>query len=195
VHPGSGVPRRALITNFVVGILFLLPLPSWHQIIGVTGTLIAFTFSIGSISVVAFRRAGLSERAARLPGMPVIAPFAFVVSTLVIYWVPWKELVLTIPIIVVGLIWYAVTYAVQRHGWNEVKGGIWLLGYLVVMYGMSAIGEYGGLGLVPPPWGSIVVAVLAAGLYVWGARSGTSYMRSRPELVEELRGERIDTTQ
>ena len=127
--------------------------------------------------------------------MPVIAPFAFVVSSLVIYWVPWKDLVLTIPIVGVGLIWYVVTYFVQRHGLGEVVGGIWLLAYLVVMYGMSAIGEYGGLGLVPPPWGSIVVAVLAAGLYVWGARSGVQYMRSRPELVEQLRGEQLDVSQ
>jgi amino acid transporter len=192
VHPGSGVPRRALLTNFLVGILFLLPLPSWHAIIGVTGTLIAFTFSIGSVSVVAFRRSGLSERAARLPGMTVIAPFAFVVSALVIYWVPWKQLVLTIPIIVVGLIWYAVTYAIQRHGVGELVGGIWLVAYLAVMYGMSAIGGFGGLGLLATPWDSVVVAVLAAGLYVWGTRSGVRYMRARPQLVRDLRGHGVD---
>ena len=192
VHQGSGVPRRALLLNFLVGILFLLPLPSWHQIIGVTGTLIAFTFSIGSISVVAFRRSGLSERAAQLPGMSVIAPFAFIVSTLVIYWVPWKELVLTIPIVVVGLIWYAVTYAIQRHGVGELVGGFWLVAYLVVEYVMGAIGSFGGARLISSPWDSIVLAVIAAALYVWGTRSGTSYMRARPELVEELRGQQVD---
>ncbi len=192
VHQGSGVPRRALLTNFVVGILFLLPLPSWHAIIGVTGTLIAFTFSIGSVSVMAFRRSGLSERAARLPGMAVIAPFAFIVSALVVYWVPWKELVLTIPIVAVGLIWYAVTYVRQHHGLGEVVGGLWLLAYLVVVYGMSAIGGFGGLHLIPSPWDSVILAVLAAGLYVWGTRSGTAYMRSRPELIRELSAQEVD---
>lgn len=192
VHQGSGVPRRALLANFVVGILFLLPLPSWHAIVGVTGTLAAFTFSIGSVSVVAFRNSGLSERAARIPGMRVIAPFAFVVSALVIYWVPWSELVLTIPIVVVGLILYAVTYVRQRHGWGELAGGLWLVAYLAVVYVMSAIGDFGGLHLIASPWDSVVVAVLAAGLYVWGARSGSEYMRARPELVEELRGEQLE---
>ncbi|MFC4242533.1 APC family permease [Gryllotalpicola reticulitermitis] len=190
VNPRSGVPRRALLTNFIVGILFLLPLPSWHAIIGVTGTLIAFTFSIGSVSLVAFRRANLSDPADRLPGMTLIAPFAFIVSALVIYWVPWSELVLTIPIIAVGLIWYAVTYVIQHHGVGEVVGGIWLVVYLAVVYGMSAIGGFGGLGLIPSPWDSVVLAVLAAGLYIWGTQSGTNYMRARPELVEELRGQR-----
>ncbi|GAA4157546.1 APC family permease [Gryllotalpicola daejeonensis] len=187
VHQGSGVPRRALLLNFLVGILFLLPLPSWHQIIGVTGTLIAFTFSIGSVSLVAFRRAGVAQKADRLPGMVVIAPFAFIVSGLVIYWVPWSELVLTIPIIAVGLIWYAVNFITQKHGWSEVKGGIWLVVYLVVMYLMSFVGDYGGLKLIPAPWDSIVVAVLSAALYLWGTQSGVRYMLGRPKLVEELR--------
>ncbi|GAA4178982.1 APC family permease [Gryllotalpicola koreensis] len=187
VHQGSGVPRRALLVNFVVGILFLLPLPSWHQIIGVTGTLIAFTFSIGSVSLVAFRRARIADAADRIPGMIVIAPFAFIVSGLVIYWVPWSELLLTMPIVAVGLIWYAVTYATQRHGWGEVKGGVWLVAYLAVMYGMSFIGDYGGLKLIAEPWDSVVVAALSAALYFWGTQSGVRYLRSQPELVEELR--------
>ncbi|MGT2425016.1 APC family permease [Amnibacterium kyonggiense] len=188
VHQGSGVPRRALLLNFLVGIVFLLPLPSWHAIIGVTGTLIAFTFSIGSVSLVAFRRSGVSPRGARLPGMRVIAPFAFVVSALVVYWVPWSQLVLTMPIVGVGLILYAVSAIVQRHGVGEIVGGIWLVVYLVVVYGMSAIGGFGGLGLLRAPWDSIVLAVLAAGLYVWGTRSGTAYLRGRPALVAHLRG-------
>ncbi|MGN6444292.1 APC family permease [Amnibacterium sp.] len=192
VDRGSGVPRRALLINFVVGILFLLPLPSWHAIIGVTGTLIAFTFSIGSVSVVAFRRSGLSDAGARLPGMTVIAPFAFIVSALVIYWVPWHELVLTIPIVAVGLVWYVVTAVLQRHTAQDIVGGVWLVAYLVVMYALSAIGGFGGLGLIPSPWDSVVVAALAAALYVWGVRSGVHYMRARPELVDELRGQQVE---
>jgi amino acid transporter len=187
VDENSGVPRRALILNFLVGILFLLPLPSWHAIIGVTGTLIAFTFSIGSVSLVAFRRAGVAQKSDRLPGMAIIAPFAFVVSGLVIYWVPWSELVLTIPIIIVGFIWYAVNYVVQHHGRGELVGGVWLVVYLAVIYLMSWIGSYGGLGLIPTPWDSVVVAALNAALYLWGTQSGVNYLRGRPELVAQLR--------
>ncbi|WP_022881200.1 APC family permease [Gryllotalpicola ginsengisoli] len=190
VDERSGVPRRALATNFLVGILFLLPLPSWHAIIGVTGTLIAFTFSIGSVSLVAFRRAGVSAAADRLPGMSVIAPFAFIVSALVIYWVPWDELVLTIPIVAVGLVWYAVTFAVQRHGAGELTGGIWLVVYLAVLYAMSAIGDFGGAGVITSPWDSIIVAVIAAALYVWGTQSGVAYLRRNPAVIEDMREQR-----
>ena len=52
-----GVPARALALNFVVGLAYLLPLPSWHSIISVTGSIAAFTFQIGSVSLIAFRAA------------------------------------------------------------------------------------------------------------------------------------------
>lgn len=45
---------------------------------------------------------------------------------------------------------------------------------------MSAIGNFGGLGLIKAPWDSVVLAVLAAGLTVWGTRSGIRSMRARP---------------
>ncbi|GAB3915643.1 ABC transporter permease [Microlunatus endophyticus] len=192
VHQGSGVPRRALGFNFLLGILFLLPLPSWHSIVGVTGTLAAFTFSIGAISLLAFRRAGLSTRANRLPGMMIIAPIAFVISALVIYWVDWSELRLTIPIIVVGLIWYAVTYLVQHHGVGELVGGLWLVVYLAVLYAMSFIGTFGGKNLIPAPWDSVVVAAIALALYFWGVAAGSRYLTGRPDVVEDMRAQQAE---
>ena len=74
VERKSGVPARALLVNFVIGIAFLLPLPSWHSIISVTGTLAVFTFAIGSISLLAFREVGLTGSEYRLPGMHLLSP-------------------------------------------------------------------------------------------------------------------------
>ncbi|HEY2206431.1 MAG TPA: APC family permease [Pseudonocardia sp.] len=181
-----GVPTRALIVNFVIGIAFLLPLPSWHQIVSVTGTLAVFTFSIGSISLLAFRRTGVTGPENRLRGMGVIAPFAFVVSALVIYWVSWPDLLKTIPIVVVGLLWYAVTYLRQRHGVGELRGGVWLLAHLVFLYLVSALGSFDGLGVIPAPWDSLLVALVSLAIYFWGAASGTTYLRAHPELLRGL---------
>jgi len=189
INQRSGVPRRALIFNFLLGILFLLPLPSWHSIIGVTGTLIAFTFSIGSISLLAFRRAGLATAGSRLPGMAVVAPAAFVISALVIYWVKWSELRLTLPIVAVGLIWYAVTYIVQHHGIGELTGGVWLVVYLAVLYAMSYIGSFGGKDLIHAPWDSLVVAAIAFVIYFWGVASGARYLGGRPDVVDDMRAQ------
>ncbi len=176
VHERFRVPVRALLFNFVAGLMFLLPLPSWHQIIGVASTLIAFTFSIGSVSLFAFRRVGLGDHTSRLPGMRIVAPLAFVTASLVIFWVQWPTLLKTIPIVAIGLIWYGVVFVRSRESIREVLGGVWLLVYLAAMYTLSWAGSFGGHHLIASPWDSITVGVVAALIYVWGVRSATAYM-------------------
>ncbi len=194
IHPGSGIPRRALLLNFVVGICFLLPLPSWHEIVGVMSTMAAFTFSIGSITLLAFRAVDLGDASTRLRGMTVVAPAAFIVSSLVIYWSTWPDLKKTIPVVAIAVIWYAVLHVRQGLGTDELRGGGWLVVYLVAMYAMSYIGSYGGHGWVGQPWDTIVAAVIAVICYVWGLREGEHYMRTHPQIVEELRRHEGDDT-
>ena len=121
--------------------------------------------------------------------MQILSPLAFVVSSLVIYWVGWSTLAKTIPIVVVGLIWYAVTYVVNHDTVADLMGGIWLIAYLVAEYILSKIGSFDGLGWIPSPLDSAVVAVMAMVVYAWGVRSGVSYMRGRPDEVNRLREE------
>jgi hypothetical protein len=121
--------------------------------------------------------------------MVVIAPAAFVISSLVIYWVDWSELRLTIPIVVVGLIWYAVTYLLQRHGVGELVGGLWLVVYLAVLYLLSYIGSFGGKGLIHGPWDSLLVAAVALVIYFWGVASGTRHLARRPDIIDDMQSQ------
>lgn len=184
-----GVPTRALLFNFVVGLVFLLPLPSWHKIIGVTGTLLAFTFAIGSVSLLAFRQVGLTKPTTRLPGMQVLSPLAFVVASFVVFWVPWDTLVKTIPIVAISLVVFVVNYLRRHETVAELTGGAWLVCYLVIMYLLAALGSYGGIGVFPEPWGSVLVAVVALAMYFWGVRSAVAYMHHRPDWIDALREE------
>ncbi|MHC1561561.1 APC family permease [Actinomycetospora sp. C-140] len=184
-----GVPARALAVNFVVGLAYLLPLPSWHAIISVTGSIAAFTFQIGAVSLVAFRNAGLTAPDTRLRGMRLVAPLAFVVSSLIIFWVSWSKLWIAMIIVALGVVAYAVTWARAGRGTAELVGGAWLVVYLVGITGLSAIGSFDGAGWIPAPWDSVVVAAFSLGVYAWGASAGTSYMRARPEMVARLRAE------
>jgi hypothetical protein len=121
--------------------------------------------------------------------MEVIAPLAFVISSLVIYWVTWSELRLTIPIVIVGMIWYAVTYFLQHHGVGELAGGVWLVVYLAALCGMSYIGSFGGRNLITAPWDSLVVAALGFVMYFWGVAAGTRHLMGRPEIIEDMRSQ------
>ncbi|MBU3869046.1 APC family permease [Streptomyces sp. 4503] len=189
VNPRWHVPGRALGVNFVVGLAFLLPLPSWHAIIGVTGTLAVFTFAIGSVSVMAFRRCAVGDATTRIAGMRVIAPAAFVISSLVIFWVPWPTLVKTVPVVALGLVLYALNYLRDRSSVGDLRAGIWLPAYLGTMYVLSALGTFGGRHLIPAPWDSVSVAIASLAIYVWAVRSAVHHMTADPGRTNALRAE------
>jgi amino acid transporter len=187
VDERRGVPVRALLLNFVVGIAFLLPLPSWHKIVAVLAAMAALTFSIGSVSLWVFRRAGLGDSGTRLPGMTVIAPAAFAVSSLVIFWESWPDLWKTIPIVAIGLVWYVVTYVRGNPDPADIPAGIWLVVYVVFVYLVAFMGSFGGQDWIHAPWDSILVAVGALATYYWGVAAGTTYLTGHPELLASLK--------
>lgn len=184
-----GVPARALAVNFVVGLAYLLPLPSWHSIISVTGSIAAFTFQVGSVSLVAFRRSGLTRRDTRLPGMTVVAPVAFMVSSLVIFWVSWPKLRIAMAITVIGVLVYVAVWLRSGRPAGQLSGGWWLVVYLAGITVLSALGSFDGAGMIPAPWDSVVVAAFALAIYARGVRSGVEHMLARPDMVRELRAE------
>lgn len=190
VHAGSGIPRRALLLNYLVGAAFLLPLPSWHAIVRPLSALIVFTFSIGAVALPVFRSEGLGEPAARLRGMGVIAPLAFVVSSLVIYWASWRVLRPTLPVMLVALLWYGLLRmrTARRGSVSAVSaaqadaadwhGGAWLLAYLALTYALSFASTRGGAGWFGELPGTLATALLSLGCYYWGVRSGRRYVRA-----------------
>jgi amino acid transporter len=182
----TGVPAKALLFNLAVGVLFIVLLPSWQSLVEVMSVLAVFTFSIGSVSLHVFRNAGLGDDTTRLPGMKVIAPAAFVVSTLVILWEPWDILRKTIPVVVATLLYYVVAHVRHHFERGEVAGGIWLVVYLVLVYAVSFAGSFGGQGWLPGPWDSVVVGAVSLAMYLWGIRAGTAYLTSHRDIVEEI---------
>jgi amino acid transporter len=119
VDERSGVPRRALLINFVIGLAFLLPLHSWQSIVAATSELALIAYALPSISSIAFRRVGATTFET-IGGMRILAPAAFVLATLILYWATWKELRIALPVLLVG----AVVYGVQQWRASRTDDGI-----------------------------------------------------------------------
>lgn len=185
VDRASGIPRRALVINFVIGLAFLLPLHSWQSIVAATSELALIAYALPSISSIAFRRTGAVHQTVR--GMPVLAPAAFVLASLILYWATWKELRIALPVLLVG----AVVYGIQQYrrgvDWFDVRVGLWLVAYLVAILVMSAAGssDFGGADLIPAPWDSVVVAVIGVICYEWGVRDAVRHLRAHPAPDQE----------
>jgi len=126
--------------------------------------------------------------------MSIIAPFAFVCASEVLYWAKWPLTGEIIVLMVVALpvyFYYQAKTGFDTWG-NDLKASWWLVAYLPSMAVLSLIGskEFGGRGLLPYGWDMALVAVLALAFYYWGVHTGyrTQYLEERESHDEILEG-------
>ena len=177
MHPLYHVPRPAMWFNLAVSYVFLFFFRGWGTLAAVISVATVISYLTGPISVASLRRCAPDlPRPLNLPAMGLIAPFAFICASLVLYWARWPLTGQIIFLIIAALpvyFWYQ-----HKGGWHdfgrEVKGALWMMLYLPAMALLSYIGshEFGGTGLLPYGLDMAVVSLTSFGFYQWGARSG-----------------------
>ncbi len=173
----SGVPWVGLVFAFLIGLLFLLPFPSWHSLVGLITAASVLMYAGAPLSLGAFRRqVPEANRPYRMPAAAVLAPAAFVVADLLIYWsgfqVIWKLGV----VLVIGYVLIGISMATDRQrpplDW---KSAVWLPVWLIGMGIISWQGQYAGGAVLSPLntsripfwWDMVVVAVFSLAIYYW----------------------------
>ncbi len=174
----NGVPWVSLIFAFAFGLLFLLPFPSWKSLVGlVTGASVLMYASIAPLSLAAFRsQVPNAERPYRLPGAIWLAPVAFIIANLIIYWSGLQTLWKLGVVIVIGYLLIGIAMAFDRQrpplDWKSAQ---WLPIYLIGMGIISWQGQYlGGSDSKPINTGHLhfgidmlVVAVFSLIIFYW----------------------------
>ncbi len=175
----TGVPRAALWLAYVLAVFWTLPFPTWGKLVGVVSSATVMTYVVGPISAAAFRKTAPNmHRPFRLGGMGLIAPLAFIIASLIIYWTGWSIdswlIGLQIVMFVLYLILSSKMPTDQVSLGQQVKSSSWLIVYYIVMLLVSKLGDkaFGGSGLISSPMDQIIVAVIALIAYYWGAASG-----------------------
>jgi amino acid transporter len=200
---GNGVPWVGLIFAFLIGLLFLLPFPSWHSIVGIITGASVLMYAGAPLSLAAFRKqVPDANRPYRMPGAVWLAPLAFVVADLLIYWsgfeVVWKlGVVLVIGYVVLGV---SMAFDPKRPP-LDWKSGIWLPVWLVGLGIISWQGQYAGgavaaplnTGHIPFWWDMLVVAVFSLVIYYW-AMAVRLPRQEMLNLVERQAGEGPEET-
>lgn len=190
VDEKTGIPRLALVVALILGLIFLAPFPSWAALVGVVSSATVFTYIIGPVSAAVFRRdAPDAPRPYRLGGMKIIAPIAFVMGSLIIYWTGWGTDWKLLTAILLGLVLYFIFSSIMpdqiiRPTAQHIRSGLWLVVYLILMLGMSyfgsarfgspytAAGSKVATGLIHYPLDLIIVVVLGIVFYYWAVASG-----------------------
>jgi amino acid transporter len=181
-----GVPWVGLICAFIIGLFFLLPFPSWHSLVSLITGASVLMYAGAPLSQGAFRRqVPDAERPYRMPGAAVLAPLAFVIADLLIYWsgfeVVWK---LGIVLIIGYVVMAAFRISRRLRPPLEFKHAIWIPVWLIGMGIISWQGQFSGAasadkhpqaptstGAIPFWWDIVVVAVFSLAIYYWAMYS------------------------
>jgi amino acid transporter len=177
VHPRYGIPRPAMWFNLVVSFIFLFFFRGWGKLAAVISVATIITYLVVPISVMVLRRTAPDlHRPLRIPGLSVLAPLAFVMATLMLFWARWPHtgqimLLLILPMPV--YLYYQAKASWVDFG-RQLRGAWWLFAYLVVITILSWAGskEFEGHDYIGYGWDQLCVAVTALIFYFWGVRSG-----------------------
>jgi amino acid transporter len=177
VHPRYGIPRPAMWFNLLVSFIFLFRFPGWSRLAAVISVATIITYLVVPISVMVLRRTAPNlHRPLRVPGLPVLAPLAFVLATLMLFWARWPHTGEIMLLLILPMPVYL--YYQHRAGWptfeRQLRASWWLLIYLLTITALSWAGskEFEGHDYIHYGWDQLCVAVASLFFYFWGVRSG-----------------------
>jgi amino acid transporter len=177
VHSRCGIPRPAMWFNLLVSFIFLFFFRGWGKLAAVISVATIVTYLVVPISVMVLRRtAPHLHRPLRVPGLPFLAPLAFVLATLMLYWARWPHTGEIMLLLILPMPVYLHSQA--RDGWRNfarnLRGAWWLIFYLTALAALSWAGskEFEGHDYIGYGWDQLSVAGAALMFYFWGLRSG-----------------------
>ena len=109
----SRVPVFGVIVATLVGVLFLLPFPSWAKLVGIVTSASVFMYAGAPVALGALRRQKPDlPRTYRLPVAEILAPVAFVGAGWVILFSGWQTYSTLILALLIGyaLIWLSYAF-------------------------------------------------------------------------------------
>jgi amino acid transporter len=172
-----GIPWVSLIFAFLLGLVFLLPFPSWHSLVALVTGASVLMYAGAPLSMGALRKQVPEQhRPYRLPGASVLGPFAFYVANMLIYWSGFLTVWKLGFAIVIGYVLIGIFMAFDRQrppiDWRST---IWLPAYLIGLGLISWQGQFSGGGTLAPTntgnipfwWDFLVVFGFSLIIYYW----------------------------
>ncbi|MFN7098682.1 MAG: APC family permease, partial [Gammaproteobacteria bacterium] len=160
----KGVPVRALMLNYVFGLLLFLPFPGWQSMVGFIISCFIVSYIIGPIALIGLRRSQPDHaRPFRLPYANFIALIAFYTCNLLIYWTGWWTVYHMMIAMAIGLIWFIIHCYRRKNNLlrKQWRASWWIFPYLIGMCVISYFGTFGnGTGAIPFGWDFAVIAAL-----------------------------------
>lgn len=164
-----GVPTISVIFSFIVGMIMFLPFPGWQELVGFITSATVMGYATAPLAFGALRRQEPDHpRPFNLPGGAVLAPLAFVIANLIIYWTGWPVLWKLFVAIALGFVLLAIAQATSssdRTPTLDWRSASWLWPYLAGMAIISYLGAFDGIKVIPFGWDIVVMTVFSLAIY------------------------------
>lgn len=183
----TDVPLWGVIMSGAIGLLFLLPFPSWNKLVSVVTGAVVLMYAGAPLALGSLRRSRPDlPRPYRLPKAGLLSPVSFVFATLIAYWSGWQ----TISTLMLALVLGYGLMGLARSMHLDVNpppiewaSAWWLFPYLVGLSIVSYLGNFGsggilggagpfkavlvgGRGVIPLWWDMLCLTVLSLVIYI-----------------------------
>ena len=198
----TDVPLWGVVMSGALGLLFLLPFPSWNKLVSVVTGAVVLMYAGAPLALGSLRRSRPEmERPYRLPAARLLAPASFVFATFIAYWSGWQ----TISTLMIALLFGYGFMGLARSLHLDLEpppiewaSSWWLFPYLVGLSVVSYLGNFGsggilggagpfkdvlvgGHGVIPLWWDMACLAVLSLVIYAGAmAQGGRSDSPAQP---------------
>ncbi|MGI8571019.1 MAG: APC family permease [Solirubrobacteraceae bacterium] len=141
-----GVPFVSLIFCWAIGMLVLLPFPSWAGLVALVTSATVLMYAMAPVSLVALRRADPDRpRPYRLPVAGFLAPFSFICANFIVYWSGWNTIFWLYVMILFGFAVFFIYQAVappERKLHLHWRAAAWVPFWLIGLGVISYLGQF-----------------------------------------------------
>lgn len=168
------VPTWSIVFNFIVGVIMVLPLPGWSEIVGLITTAAVLSFAFGPISLVVLRQQDPNRpRPFRVPAAALFSSVAFILIGFIVYWTGWQTNWKILLFALAGVLALAAL-RLSGRGSDEplqLRPAAWLLPYYLGLAVISYLGNYGGgIEVIPNGIDLVILAVFSLSIFWMAVR-------------------------
>ncbi len=202
----TDVPLWGVIMSGALGLLFLLPFPSWGKLVSVVTGAVVLMYAGAPLALGSLRRSQPElARPYRLPAARLLGPASFVFATFIAYWSGWQTISTLMLALLLGYGFMGLGRRLHldldppRIEWASAW---WLFPYLVGLSVVSYLGNFGkggilggvgpfhdflmgGRGVIPLWWDMACLTVLGLAVFVGAMAQGGRTTLSEPPTVSE----------
>lgn len=164
-----GIPMRAIMLNFFVGLLLFLPFPGWQKLVSFIISCFIVSYIIGPLALVGLRKSKPNaHRPFYLPYANTISLIAFYICNLLIFWTGWHTVSRMMIALSIGVLYFAIhCYRQKTISWyREWRSAWWIFPYFAALTGISYLGTFsGGINVIPFGYDFFVIGALTMAIF------------------------------